>query len=121
MFAILWVCHAPWAYLLWIGTTLSLVQRFLRLRQIGAHAVVPDALSQNPLLHACSTDAAWWEKMLITPHYEHYHLEHHLLPTAPSWNLVQLRKILVEAEVLPAGSHSRGGYAEVLKQATLPR
>ena len=118
MFAILWACHAPWAYLLWVVATLSPFQLFLRIRQIGDHAVVPDALSKNPLLHARSTDAAWWEKMLIAPHHEHYHLEHHFLPTAPSWNLPQLRAILVAADALPAASHSKGGYAEVLKQAT---
>jgi fatty acid desaturase len=119
LFAVLWACHAPWAYLLWVVATLSPFQLFLRIRQIGDHAVVPDALSKNPLLHARSTDAAWWEKMLIAPHHEHYHLEHHLLPTAPSWNLVKLRALLIEADALPAASRSQGGYAEVLKKATL--
>lgn len=117
MFGILYALHAPWLYLLWILATLSPFQVFLRIRQIGDHAVVPDSLSTNPLLHARSTDAAWWEKMLIAPHDEHYHLEHHLLPTAPSWNLPKLRQLLVNADALPEGSLSRGGYREVIHKA----
>lgn len=116
IFAALWALHAPWLYLLWMIAQLSPFQVFLRIRQIADHAVVPDSLSKNPLLHARSTTAAWWEKMLFAPHHEHYHLEHHLVPTAPSWNLLKLHDILVEANALPEGSQSKG-YAAVLRKA----
>ena len=118
IFAALWALHAPWLYLLWIIAQLSPFQVFLRVRQIADHAVVTDSLSKNPLLHARSTTAAWWEKLLFAPHHEHFHLEHHLVPTAPSWNLAKLNAILVEANAIPEGSQSNG-YAAVLKKAVL--
>lgn len=118
--AVLWLLHAPWLYLLWIIAQMSPFQVFLRVRQIADHAVVPDSLSKNPLLHARSTTASWWEKMLFAPHHEHYHLEHHLVPTAPSWNLPKLHELLVNANALPEGSQSQG-YAQVLKKAVLPK
>jgi fatty acid desaturase len=117
---ILWTLHAPWLYLLWIAAQLFPFQVFLRVRQIADHAVVPDSLSKNPLLHARSTTAAWWEKLLFAPHHEHFHLEHHLVPTAPSWNLPKLHAILIEANALPEGSQSHG-YAAVLRRAVLTK
>lgn len=119
IFAVLWALHAPWLYLLWVIAQLSPFQVFLRVRQIADHAVVPDSLSKNPLLHARSTTAAWWEKLLFAPHHEHYHLEHHFVPTAPSWNLPKLHNILLDANALPEGSQSNG-YAAVLRKAVLP-
>lgn len=118
IFAVLWALHAPWLYLLWIIAQLSPFQVFLRVRQIADHAVVPDSLSKNPLLHARSTTATWWEKLLFAPHHEHYHLEHHLVPTAPSWNLPKLHNILIEANAIPEGSQSNG-YAAVLRKSVL--
>lgn len=120
IFAVLWTLHAPWLYLLWMIAQVFPLQVFLRVRQIADHAVVPDSLSKNPLLHARSTTAAWWEKMLFAPHHEHFHLEHHLVPTAPSWNLLKLHNILLEANALPEGSQSHG-YAAVLRKAVLPK
>jgi fatty acid desaturase len=120
IFTILWALHTPWLYVLWIIAQVFPFQVFLRVRQIADHAVVPDSLSKNPLLHARSTTAAWWEKMLFAPHHEHFHLEHHLVPTAPSWNLPKLHKILVEENALPEGSQSHG-YAAVLRKAVLAK
>lgn len=116
IFAALWALHTPWLYALWVIAQFFPFQVFLRVRQIADHAVVPDSLSKNPLLHARSTTATWWEKMLFAPHHEHYHLEHHLVPTAPSWNLPKLHQILIEANALPEGSQSHG-YAAVLRKA----
>lgn len=116
IFAALWALHTPWLYALWVIAQLFPFQIFLRVRQIADHAVVPDSLSKNPLLHARSTTAMWWEKMLFAPHHEHYHLEHHFVPTAPSWNLPKLHRILIEANVLPEESQSHG-YTAVLRKA----
>lgn len=116
IFAALWALHASWLYALWVIAQFLPFQVFLRVRQIADHAVVPDSLSKNPLLHARSTTASWWEKMLFAPHHEHYHLEHHLVPTAPSWNLPKLHQILIEANALPEGSQSHG-YVAVLRKA----
>ena len=70
-------------------------------RQIADHAVVADQHDRNPLMHARTTRANWFEKLLFAPHYEHYHLEHHLMPTAPCWNLPKLHAVLEKDGVIP--------------------
>lgn len=114
--AILAAAGAAWLYLVWVVALFSSFQLFLRLRQIGDHGMVPDRLDPNPLRHARSIDAAWWERLLISPHHEHFHLEHHLLPAAPSYNLPRLRRYLLDAGMLPEDVHTRT-YLDVLRLA----
>ena len=70
-------------YLLWATAFLFVLPTCMRVRQIADHAVVADALSTDPLQHARTSRANWLEKLLFAPHNEHYHLEHHYMPTAP--------------------------------------
>jgi len=104
-------------FLLWVGAYIVPLPLFMRLRQIADHAMVADMHSTDPLLHARSTDATWLAKLLISPHHEHYHLEHHLLPTAPSWNLPKLHKILQRDGVIPAANQATG-MVDVLRRVT---
>ncbi len=104
-------------YLLWIVAFFILLPLFSRIRQIADHGVVEDMTSTNPLLHARSSKANWIEKLLISPHHEHYHLEHHFLATAPSWNLPKLHAILVKEGLIPVSNQS-SGVLDVLRKAT---
>lgn len=104
-------------YALWVLAFIIPFPLFMRIRQIADHAVVEDTLSTNPLLHARSTKANWLAKLLISPHHEHYHLEHHLLPTAPSWNLPKLNALLVKENRIPAANKANG-IMDVLSRAT---
>jgi fatty acid desaturase len=71
----------------------------------------------QPLLHARSSKANWIEKLLISPHHEHYHLEHHFLATAPSWNLPKLHAILIKEGLIPEANQASGIF-DVLRRAT---
>ena len=104
-------------FLLWVGAYIVPLPLFMRLRQIADHAMVEDMYSTNPLLHARSTQATWLAKLLISPHHEHYHLEHHLLPTAPSWNLPKLHAILVKEGMIPPANQATG-MLDVLRRVT---
>ena len=104
-------------FLLWVVAYLIPFPLFLRVRQIADHAVVEDMLSTNPLLHARSSKANWIEKLLISPHHEHYHLEHHFLATAPSWNLPKLHAILIKEGLIPEANQASGIF-DVLRRAT---
>lgn len=117
MWGVLYSLGYGWYFLLWVGAYMSPFQLFLRVRQIADHAVVEEMLSTNPLLHARSSKANWLEKLLISPHHEHYHLEHHFLATAPSWNLPKLHAILVKEGAIPAANQS-SGIIDVLQRAT---
>ncbi len=113
---LLWALDAAWLYAVWLVAHLTFFQLFLRIRQIGDHAVVPDYLDPDPARHTRTTDARWWERLLISPHYEHYHLEHHLVASAPCYRLPLVRRILEERDAIPAASRARD-YMEVLRLA----
>ena len=117
LWGVVYMLGNGWLFLLWVGAYLIPFPLFLRVRQIADHAVVEDMLSTNPLLHARSSKANWLEKLLIAPHHEHYHLEHHFLATAPSWNLPKLHAILVKEGVIPP-TNQASGIIDVLKRAT---
>ncbi len=116
LFLVLWLAGAPWLFLLWVAALFTSFQLFLRIRQIGDHGMVPDRLDPDPVRHTRTTDAAWWERLLISPHNEHLHLEHHLAPAAPSQNLPILRRALERHDAIPAGARART-YMEVLRLA----
>lgn len=105
-------------YLLWAAAFLFVLPVCMRVRQIADHAVVADAFSTNPLLHARTTRANWLEKLMLAPHNEHYHLEHHFMPTAPCWNLPKLHAILDSAGVIPAENQS-DSLVGVLRKAAI--
>lgn len=103
-------------YLLWVAAFVIPFPLLMRVRVLADHACVHDPMSTNALDHARSTRANWLEKLLIAPHNEHYHLEHHLVPSMPFWNLPKLHAILVRDGVIPA-ANTAGGMLEVLRRA----
>ncbi len=83
-----------WAFIaLWIAPLLIVYQVILRVRGVLEHAAVPDAsdglrnartiVSRNPIL-----------RFLLNPHHVAYHLEHHLYPAVPHYNLPGLHDAL---------------------------
>lgn len=120
LWATLYTLGNGWLYGLWAIAYLFVFPLCMRLRQLADHAMVVDENSPNALLHARSSEASWWEKLLFSPHNEHYHLEHHLLPTAPCWQLPKLHAELLRAQAIPAQNYAAGGLREVLARVTLP-
>lgn len=114
LFGILWLCGAPWLYLLWVGAILTTFQFSLRIRSIAEHSVVPNQL--DPMQNTRTTYASWWERILFAPHYVNYHAEHHLLMTVPCYNLPRMHKLLLER-----GFYKNGvlafNYWEVVRKA----
>lgn len=104
-------------YLLWALAYLIPFPFFMRIRVLADHGAVHDLHSRNPLEHARSTQANWIEKLLLAPHNEHYHLEHHLMPSAPHWNLPKLHAILVRDGVIPSANQATG-MLDVLRRVT---
>lgn len=106
-----------WLYLLWLTAFIFILPICMRIRQIADHAVVAEPLSTNPLLHARTSNARWYEKLWFAPHNEHYHLEHHFMPTTPCWNLPKLHAILAKEGVIPAENQS-DRLLSILQRAT---
>lgn len=93
-----------WYYLfLWVIPLLTLLQAILRLRAICEHGAVTDLSS--PLTAARTNIANFWQRFFIFPHHVNYHLDHHLYPAVPHYNLPKLHAeleahgILANAEV----------------------
>ncbi len=107
-----------WLYLLWVAAYFVPFPFFMRIRVLADHAAVHDQYSSSALDHARSTQANWLEKLLLAPHNEHYHLEHHLMPSAPHWNLPKLHALLVKDGVIPPANQA-SGMLDVLRRVTV--
>ena len=89
--------------LLWVLPAVTVLQAILRVRAICEHGAVTDFGS--PLTAARTNHAPWWARWLLFPHHVNYHVEHHLYPAIPHYNLpachreLRARGILDGAEV----------------------
>ena len=117
----LWFClyltgHAG-LYWLWIVAYFTLYPLFLRIRNAAEHAAVPKLLDKEPRLHARTTHARWWERLTVAPNYVNYHLEHHLRPNIPCYQLKHFHEYLVNIGYYRE-THIAKGYVDVIKQLT---
>lgn len=108
--------HAE-AYLLWWLAWFTFYMAFSRLRNAAEHGATANIHDLNPLFNTRTTLAAWWERVFVAPNYVNYHLEHHLLPTIPPYNLSKFHHILNEKGILQ-NSRITKGYARVIKELT---
>lgn len=88
---------------LWALPLLTTLQPILRLRAICEHGAVSDLTSP---LTAARTNRTWGSagnwigRFFLFPHHVNYHLEHHLYPAVPHYNLPQLHRLLEEKNAL---------------------
>jgi fatty acid desaturase len=106
-----------WQYVvLWVLPGVTVLQAILRLRAICEHGAVTDYSS--PLSAARTNLAPAWVRHAMFPHHVNYHVEHHLYPAVPHYNLPRLHAalvahgILVGAEVRPIGETLRRIFAD---------
>lgn len=118
LLALLTALGAWWAYfVLWLLPLATWNQLVTRLRNIAEHAVVPD--NEDPMRHARTTYASWWERALIAPYWVNYHCEHHMFMHLPCYRLKAAHDLLIE-KGLGAQLEVQPGYAKVLRDATTP-
>lgn len=88
---------------LWTLPLLTTLQPILRLRAICEHGAVSDLTSP---LTAARTNRTWggvgnWiGRFFLFPHHVNYHLEHHLYPAVPHYNLPRLHRLLADKKAL---------------------
>ena len=83
---------------LWVLPALTGLQAILRLRAILEHVAVRDLSS--PLTAARTNLAPAPVRWLLFPHHVNYHIEHHLYPAIPHYNLPEAHRLLREAGAL---------------------
>ncbi len=117
LFSIFYFTGNAWAYGLWWASYFTVYMLILRIRNAAEHGNVPDLLSTDPQLHARTTYASWWERLTCAPNYVNYHMEHHLRPSVPCYNLKKFHEYLKSKGLLEERSVANG-YAEVIRRLT---
>jgi fatty acid desaturase len=117
LFGLLALVGQAWLYSVWIVAYLTMFSLVLRVRSLAEHACTER--TDDQLLNTRTTRAGWLARMTFAPLHVNYHLEHHLLPTAPYWLLPRLHRRLAAKDALPSRSLSRG-YVHVLQLVSRP-
>jgi len=84
--------------LLWVVPLLTFLQPLLRLRAICEHGAVRDYAS--PLTAARTNTGPGWLMWLFFPHHVNFHIEHHLYPSIPFYNLPRAHQEMLAHGVL---------------------
>ena len=115
LFAALYSADHPWLYLThWFLPMATSLQVLLRIRGIAEHA----GYQPNPDQRLNSrTVTGSIQTLIFAPHYAHYHLEHHIYPAVPYYNLPKLHKLMKERGHIPE-AQLYAGYGKVLKELT---
>ncbi len=100
--------------LLWLVPYMTWNLLVTRIRNIGEHAAVPD--NHDRLRNTRTTLVNPLERLLISPYFVNYHLEHHLLVSAPCYNLPKVHALLKKKGLLPQ-MEVQSGYLNVLRLA----
>ena len=101
---------------LWLLPMVTVLQAMLRLRAVLEHGAVDDLTS--PLRAARSNVAPAWIRWWLFSHHVNYHVEHHLYPSIPHYNLPAAHRALREAgmlegaEVVPLATALRKIFAD---------
>ena len=62
-----------------------------------------------------------WERAFMAPHNAYYHLDHHLYPSVPFYNLPQLHALLLTNEQFRQDAHLTRGYSTgVVRECLFP-
>jgi fatty acid desaturase len=99
-------------FILWIlpgATTLTLINR---MRNLAEHYGVENENELNASRHV---QPIWWERLIFAPCNICYHLEHHLFPSVPFYNLPQLHARLMQQDVFRAQAHLTQSYTGIAK------
>ena len=105
-----------WVFLLWIISDLTVYSLFLRIRSIAEHAGTEGG--PDPRLHTRTTAASWLARLTVAPHSVNFHIEHHLLMTAPYHRLQALHETLAARGALDDAKLS-DSYIAVLRELTV--
>jgi fatty acid desaturase len=93
--------------LLWFLPAFTLLTVILRIRSVAEHFGVE---GEHDLNKSRNVHCSWWERFLLAPHYCGYHLDHHLYPSVPFYNLPRLHSSLNAMPRYAAESHQTSGF-----------
>lgn len=109
LFSILMVFGLMQSYLLfWIVPYLTSFFMFQYIRSVAEH--FGELTYEDSLSSTRTVVPTKFERFLIAPHNVSFHIEHHLFPGVPFYNLPNVHKILMKEEEYQANAHITKGY-----------
>ena len=106
--AILYLVGALHYYLLfWLLPAVTVLPVVLFMRSIAEHF----GLERDHELNSSRFyTGPWWERAFIAPHNVGHHLDHHLYPSVPFYNLPKLHTLLMKDPEYRARAHRNDNY-----------
>jgi fatty acid desaturase len=95
-------------------TLLNLINR---IRATAEHLRVP---ATHELNATRTVLPSWWERLLIAPYGVNFHLEHHLFPSVPGYNLRRLHRGLMQDPEFAERAHITRGYVGLFRELMRP-
>lgn len=92
--------------LLWFLPAFTLLPVILRVRSIAEHFGVE---GEQELNMSRNFLGPLWERLLLAPHNVGYHLDHHLYPSVPFYNLPSLHRSLLRQPTYAQSAHQNTG------------
>ena len=105
------------ALLYWIVPYFTLFFLFLYVRSVAEHFGSMDY--EEELGSTRTVQPYFWERWFFAPHNINYHLEHHLYPGVPFYNLPGLHEALMRDGTYQAKAHLTRGYSTGLVRECL--
>jgi len=101
--------------LYWIVPLVTVFNTLNWLRSLGEH--LGNLEYDHPYHYARSMKVSWLEAFILSPHGINYHLEHHLYPHIPYYNLGKLHNMLIKQPVFSSKAHiTHGIFTGLLKE-----
>ena len=97
----------------WIVPMLTWLKVVLRMRTIAEHYALDYS---HTFRQTRTTYANWLERVFVAPKNIGYHLDHHLYPSVPFYNLPALHAELLKTEEFQRQAHLTRGYTQVLRE-----
>jgi fatty acid desaturase len=107
------------AYLLWPAAWLTTYMLYSRIRNAAEHGALPGTRRPDIRQNTRTVLASWWERLTVAPNYVNYHVEHHLVPAVPAWQLPAFHRWLRAQGaygIADGGASLEPGYAQVLRR-----
>lgn len=96
-------------FIYWLVPYFTVLFLFLHVRSVAEH--FGDMDYEADLDGTRTVKPYFWERWFFAPHNVHYHLEHHLYPGVPFYNLPALHKALMKSERYRTNAHITRGYS----------
>jgi fatty acid desaturase len=106
----------PVLFKYWVVPLMTSLAVILYVRSLAEHHGGTMIWDGDMLSGSRHLDARWWEKFLLAPHNVHYHVDHHLYPSVPYYNLPRLHMALLAQPEYVARAHITDGYFTGLRR-----